>query len=133
MARPRVDLSEKEIAQIEALAGYGLPENAIAHALGISVSTLARRKEDTKRVAVAVARGKAKAQGLIGEALFRRAKAGDVPAIKWWEQTRLGYRDAQSVQHAGPDGGAIPHEVTVRFVEPQPEQPRKAKAARRAR
>lgn len=118
MARPRVDLTDAQLRQIEVLAGYGLPEEAIAHAIGVAPRTFDRRKADSSAVAEAIQRGRAKAQGIVGEALFKRAKNGDVPAIKWWEQTRLGYRDAQSIEHAGPEGEPIPFAVELVFVEP---------------
>lgn len=118
MARPRITFTDAQLRQVEVLAGYGLAECEIAYALGVHPNTLANRKRDTDALAEAIARGKAKAAGLIGEALFKRAKNGDVPAIKWWEQTRRGLAEKQQHEHTGKDGGAMSHTVAVRFVKP---------------
>lgn len=88
--RPPFTLGAKELRQIEALAGYGLTEAAIAHVLGCAPSTFRAKKKTAEQVAAAMARGKAKAEGIVGKALFKKAKGGDIPAVRWWEMTRAG-------------------------------------------
>jgi AraC-like DNA-binding protein len=95
--RPTFVLDDKAIAQIETMAGYGLTMPMIAAVLGCSERTLRKKKGDEERVNAAFELGKAKAQALVGEALFKKAKTGDVPAIKWWEMTRAGRSEKQDV------------------------------------
>ena len=99
--RPRFELTEKVIAQIEQLAGYGLTLSQIAAVIGVSESTLRNKKKDEAAVFAALERGRAKAQGVVGSALFNRAKAGDVAAIRWWEMTRAGRSEKQAIEHSG--------------------------------
>jgi IS30 family transposase len=97
--RPRIELTDEHIGQIERMAGYGLTEAAIARILGIHPNTFTQRKKDTERVAVALERGKALAESVIGEALYVKAKGGDVAAIKWWEMTRAGRHEKAETIH----------------------------------
>lgn len=101
MARPRIALTDDHIRQIEVLAGYGLTQNAIAHCLGISHDTFTRRKADEERVLRALEKGRAVAESMVGQALFLRAKQGDVAAICWWEKTRCGRSEKQETKHEG--------------------------------
>lgn len=85
---PEVD--ENMLRQAEELAGYGLSLPQIAAVLGFSERTLHNRKNDNDALDAALRRGRAKAAALVGQALFHRAREGDVPAIRWWEMTREG-------------------------------------------
>lgn len=88
--RPSVKITAEMLRQAEELAGYGLSQPQIAAVLGFSERTLRERKADNEAFSAALARGKAKAAGAIGKALYKRATDGDVPAIRWWEMTRDG-------------------------------------------
>ena len=61
--------------------------------------------------------GKAKAQGVIGKALFLRAKDGDMPAIRWWEMTRA---KRQATQPVG-DDGTTGQKITITVIRPDDE------------
>lgn len=95
--------------QIETLAGYGLTHAQIAYAMGMPARTFRYRKGYLPAVQEAVDRGKAKAAGTIGQALFRKARDGDVAAIRWYEMTRLKLRPMQPEN----DKGGTSQEVTV--------------------
>ncbi len=89
MARPTIELTDDQVRQIEVLAGYGMTLNGISAVLGIAPGTL-RKKRDEERVSAALQRGLAVAESVVGQALYIKAKQGDMAAIKWWEQTRTG-------------------------------------------
>lgn len=89
MARPPIELTDDQVRQIEVLAGYGLTLKAIAAVVGIHPQTLKKKREE-ERVRLALERGLAVAESVVGQALYVKAKSGDVSAIKWWEQTRSG-------------------------------------------
>ena len=100
--RPRKVITNEHLTQIETLAGYGMTEAAIAHILGMSPVTFWRNKTQLRPVIVkALARGRAVAESVVGEALFNRAKGGDIQAIRWWEMTRAGRRTASDVTTGG--------------------------------
>lgn len=86
------------LRQTEELAGYGLSAAQIAAVLGISETTFHARKQDSAAFSEALERGKAKAAGIVGKALFLRAKDGDVAAIRWWEMTRQGRSERQHTE-----------------------------------
>lgn len=66
--------------------------------LGCSPDTLTEKKKVRPDVSLALARGKAVAEAAVGQALFVKAKKGDVKAITWWEMTRAGRSARQHVQ-----------------------------------
>jgi hypothetical protein len=104
MARPRKQITDEHLRQIETLAGYGLTEAAIAAVVGISPRLLRQRKTDSDAVSAALENGKAKAQAVIGQCLFEKARAGDLGAIVWWEKTRAGRRETVKQEITGADG-----------------------------
>lgn len=97
MSRNPIQITDAQYTQIELMAGWGMSEEKIASILGISWRTFHRRKRDSVRVAAALHKGMAIAESYVGEALFKKAKAGDIAAIKYWENTRAG-RAERSVQ-----------------------------------
>lgn len=121
---PAVTLNKHALEQLETMAGYGLTWGQIAAILGIAKRTLLDRRQDTPAVADAFARGRAKAEAVIGQALYNRAKTGDVPAIRWWEMTRANRRDSVSVtgvaRREDPDGeeaGRGYEPIEIRFID----------------
>lgn len=93
MARPRKDISDDQILEIERMAGYGLSEAQIAHCLDLSPMTFRRNKRTHEAVLSAIQKGKALAEQKIGGRLFDKALDGDLGAIVWWEKTRADRRE----------------------------------------
>jgi len=96
--------TKEERKQVEAMAGYGVPHEQIAVLIGedgIDADTLKKhfRKE--------LAQGKAKANARVGQTLFQKATAGDTTAAIWWSKTQMGWKDTQTHEISGVDGGAI--------------------------
>lgn len=112
--RPSFELTEKVVAQIEQLAGYGLTVGQIAAVIGCGESTLHHKKVEP-RVSAALEAGRAKAQGIVGKALFEKAKAGDIGAIRWWEMTRAGRSERQQTEvvDRSADGEGPPQRFVV--------------------
>lgn len=102
MARPRKEITAEHIEQVQILAGYGLTETQIAHVIGLSPATFRRRKEDEEQVLSALEKGQALAQSVIAQALYNKAKAGDLGAIVWWEKTRAGRHETTRIEGAMP-------------------------------
>jgi len=101
--RPAFSPTDEERRQVEALSGYGLPQEQIAILIrgGIHLDTL-RTHFATELVA-----GKAKANGQIGKTLFQKAISGDTTAAIWWSKTQMRWKEVQQHEHTGADGGPI--------------------------
>jgi hypothetical protein len=90
---------ELDIAKIEEMAGQGLTEQEICLCIGISRTTLYRRKRDAAAVAEAIERGKAKAHAVVANALFELCKERNLGAIVWFEKSRCGMsEDAELIR-----------------------------------
>ena len=85
--------------QVEALAGYGIPEAEIAGVVGIDAKTLRKhyRKELDK--------GHIKANSRIAESLYRKALgdgAQSVTAAIFWMKTRAHWKETNVHEVSGP-------------------------------
>jgi hypothetical protein len=110
--RPEFVPTDEERRQVEALSGYGLPQEQIAILIrgGINLSTL-REHFATELVA-----GKAKANGQIGKTLFQKAMGGDTAAMIWWSKAQMRWAETQKHEHTGADGGEIVVQKIERVV-----------------
>lgn len=98
MARPKIEL---DIFRVEELAAQGLTQTEICLVLGVSENTMLRRKAELEVLADAIKRGKAKAASEVSNTLYLMAKGGDLGAIVWYEKTRRGLSDKQTIEHSG--------------------------------
>ncbi len=109
--RPRITPDARTIRAVERMARLGLTAEQMADVIGVDRGTFARlRKED---LFAAVERGKASGARVSGNALLKQVRRGDVGAIRWYEQTRLGMSDRVHTVTSGPDGGPVQQEVHV--------------------
>jgi hypothetical protein len=98
MPRPKIEI---DISRVEELAAQGLTQAEICLCLGIGENTLLRRKAESEVLADAIKRGKAKAASEISNVLYQMARRGDLGAIVWYEKTRRGLSDKQTIEHSG--------------------------------
>lgn len=100
--RPKWEPTKEERLLVELAVGAGYTQEQIADHLGRSIDSLQRhcRTELDK--------GAMRANVKVSGALYTKAMKGDIAAIIWWEKTRRGMRDTSRHEHSGPDGGAIP-------------------------
>src|SRR5215212_6897554 len=90
--------------QVEAMAGYGIPEAEIAKVLEIEPEKL----RDLYGKVIDGARTKANAK--VAESLFRKATGEgreSVTAAIFWLKTRAGWKEASAIEHGGPEGGPL--------------------------
>ncbi len=86
--------NENTRKQVDAMAGYGVPEISIARVIGIDVKTLRKyyhEELDTAHI---------RANSAVAQSLFRKA-TGDGPqsvtAAIFWLKTRMGWKEPASV------------------------------------
>ena len=88
--------------QVAALAGYGVPQPAIAAHIGISHPTLA------KYYRADLDAGLLRANVAVAKTLFELATSDrNVAACIFWMKTRAGWQEKIRVEASGPDGGPL--------------------------
>ena len=110
MPKPKIQITEAQLKQIESMAGIGLTMEQIGQVLGISERTLHRNKITDSAVMAALQRGRAVAAFQVGKSLFQNATNGDFKSIQWYEMTRCGRSGKQEVTHTGDE--AQPLQIT---------------------
>jgi len=96
--------TETDRRQVEVMAGYGVPFEQISVLVqdGISIDTL--RTHFSKELV----KGKAQANALIGQKIYKKAFSGDTTAQIWWSKCQMGWKEPpRQLEHTGKDGGAI--------------------------
>lgn len=93
----KVTFTDKDIEQIETMAGLGLPMKHLAAILGVSKDTVERRVHDTPEIAAALERGRAKAAATVYQTMFEMATSGKVPAATFfWLKCQENWREGHS-------------------------------------
>lgn len=95
--------TDSERVQVEAMAGYGVPHDNIAAIIRDGIDSDTLKKHFKKELA----QGKAKANAKVGQTLYQKATSGDTTAAIWWSKTQMGWKDTQTHEISGVDGGAI--------------------------
>jgi hypothetical protein len=110
MPRKPHDANKATRKQVEAMAGYGVPQEDICKVVGVSLPTLHkyyREELDT---------GSVKANAAVAQSLYKKA-TGDgtqsVTAAIFWLKTRAGWKETVVNEHGGIGGGPI--QVTLDF------------------
>lgn len=117
IGRPEFEFSDGQVAQVEKLAAM-LPIAKIADFFGIHEDTLRKRFMDDERVFRAYTRGRANVEAAMARSVIVAGTNGDLAAAQFYLRTQAGWSDKQKHEVSGPEGGAIPHALTVRFVRP---------------
>lgn len=113
--RPAFKPTDDQRKLVSQWAAVGLPHEQIARGLvkgGISVPTLHKYFSEELETAFI------KANAQVGGAMYNKAMAGDIQALKWWSSCRMGWKDASRVEVTGEDGGAIEQVTTIKLVGP---------------
>jgi transcriptional regulator with XRE-family HTH domain len=84
-----------DLQAAEELASLGLTDQQIADSLGISRSTLSRRKADDDTFEATLRKGKAKAIVKVSSALMQEVENGSLRAIIFYLKCRAGWREEE--------------------------------------
>lgn len=99
--RPKFEATPEIKKQVEALAGYGIPQEQIGAIVGCSDDTL------RKYFAEDLLKGKAKANAQIAQTLFNKAKSGDTSALIFWAKTQMKWKETTVNEITGENGGPL--------------------------
>ncbi len=123
--RPAFVPTEKERIQVQAMSGYGIPEEQIAVMVGDGICVETLKKHFEKELVL----GKAKANLGVGKTLYQKAMDGDTAAAIFWAKTQMRWRESQNVamEHSG---DLKISQITRKIIdaEPQPLHPQNVPA-----
>ena len=86
--RPKFEITPEVLKKTEKLAAQGLDKKQIAKVLGICYQTLNEKTKEFSEFSDAIETGKAKGVATVSNALFEKAKSGDVVAQKYFLNNR---------------------------------------------
>lgn len=115
MARPRKDITNEQVAQIEKLAAV-LTQEQIGDFLGMSDRTLRRRLLDDERVLSAYQKGRAASIAGVATNLLKQARDGNTTAAIFYLKTQAGWKETAAHEISGRDG--VPLGISVTLVRP---------------
>jgi hypothetical protein len=94
MARPKkFEIGEKELSQIETMAGLGMPLAEIARCMGMGQRTFEAYKSQREDIQAAYKSGRAKGLEKATKALWRLIDEGEKTAIYFFLKTQWGWRE----------------------------------------
>ena len=100
-------VTKEVLKQVQSLASQGLTQDQIALTLGIVPATLYNKKKENVEFMEAIHAGKAKGIATISNALFKSAKAGSVPAQRYYLSTRDRENWAERHEITGANGSPL--------------------------
>ena len=101
VGRPPYIKTDEDGKTVEALAIAGCKQSLIADIVKISEPTL--RKNFRKELDTS----KARANAIISQALFKKAKDGNVVAQIFWLKTQAGWKEKNALELTGKDGDKL--------------------------
>jgi len=116
ITKPKIHI---DLKQVESLAANGLTQEQIAAALGISESTLTKRKKENTDFTDAIKRGKAKGIALVTNKLMESIKGGNMTGMIFFLKTQAGWKETNVQEHTGANGTDLPknNEITITVVD----------------
>lgn len=112
MARPKITLDDKQIAQVEALASV-LTIEQIADYFGIGRTTFYEILERQPKVSEHYKKGKTRAIANVAQNLIKQAQDGNTTAIIFFLKTQAGWKETQVIDNTSSDGTMTPQQVSL--------------------
>lgn len=110
--RPPVELTERQVIEIQALAQY-LTKEQISDYLGISRVTFNAILARQEGVEVKYKKGKATAIANVAKGLIGQAMAGNMTAAIFYLKTQAGWKETTVVDNTSSDGTMTPKPATI--------------------
>ena len=105
---------ELDLREVERLLAMGLTEEQMATSMGVSVSTITRRKKDDAQFAECIKRSKQLGITQVTNALFDSAVNPDKPntsAAIFWLKNRAHWRDRQEIEATIGGNVSVEHDI----------------------
>jgi hypothetical protein len=119
MARPAHQPDDIQRRQVEALAGYGVPEAEIAALVGVDAKTLRKHYRHE------LDHGHSKANAKVAENLYHMALGQGreaVTAAIFWLKARARWKEVSVHEHGGVDGDQLRVNVIKRIIVSPPDR-----------
>ena len=110
VGRPEIKITDEMLAKAEAYASRGLTIEQIALALDLGESTLYEKLNKYSDLSDAIKRGKATGIAHVADKLLTNVDNGNVTAQIFYLKCQAKWKEAQSLEHSGPDGAPIKFE-----------------------
>lgn len=93
--RPKFKVTPEQRKTVEAMSGFGIPQDDIARHIGVAKKTLLKhfRKE--------LDEGVVKANSAVAKSLWQNAVSGNVSAQIFWAKTRMRWRETSDLNVTG--------------------------------
>ena len=104
--RPQVELTDKQISEVETLAAI-LSTEQIADYFGISRATWYNLMERNEEVFRHYKKGKARAIASVASNLVKKANSGDLVAQIFFLKTQAGWKETQKIEGGGENGDLV--------------------------
>lgn len=98
--KPRWDLSQKQMDQLEGFGAIRLPMERIAAIFGVSKRTLERALKKNPAARAALERGTAIASANVRQTAFTQATSGNTTMLIFWLKTQEGFREKDREEDA---------------------------------
>lgn len=116
--RPKKQLTEAQIEQVEALAAV-LSKAQIADYFGMSQTTFIEIEKRQPEVSERYKKGRAKAIDSVAQGLLQQAREGNMAAAIFFLKTQAGWRETQVVDNVSSDGSMTPTTITRIVIDPK--------------
>lgn len=98
MARPRIELTEEQVREVETLAAL-LNQDQIADYFGIARNTFRAICDRDEEVFARYKKGKAKAIAHVANGLLQKARSGCTTSSIFYLKTQAGWRETSAIEH----------------------------------
>ena len=112
-------IDDKEMAQVEAMAGTGVTNEMIADYMGVSRTTWFDIKARQPEVMDAYMRGKAKTGAKVGQTIVKAALEGNMTAAIFYAKTQMHWREKSEIDVTSSDGSLTPTVIERTVIYPE--------------
>jgi len=116
MARPTFQPTDEQRKLVEQLAAFGIPQEKMVQMVLGKTNKPIDLKTLRKHFSLELETGELKANTKVAQCLYKQATDGNVTAQIFWLKTRARWKEQQSVELTGKDGGPVQTEAVQFFL-----------------
>lgn len=107
MARPSFQPTDEQRKLVEQFAAFGIPVEEMTNLVTDKNGKPIDEKTLRKHFKAELETGRVKANAKVAMTLYSKALSGDTTAMIFWLKTRARWKEGQSIELTGKDGGPI--------------------------